>query len=109
MPSLSGLMNMRRDVDASGGLEVVVNGVRVAFGHLFEGVPAGDSAEGALHVRVDNLKAVDIGRIYPAESGEFKVSVNAQAEQRWPGGLPFSGNAFEVGALIAIFGFDLVR
>lgn len=42
--------------------------------HLLENVPVGDGAEGALHVRVHDLKAVDVRGVDPAESA-FLVSM----------------------------------
>lgn len=54
VPNLSSCVDVRGDVDARRGLEVFVARM-VALGHLLESVPARDSAQGALHVSVDNL------------------------------------------------------
>ncbi|KAI7151644.1 hypothetical protein KC352_g28309, partial [Hortaea werneckii] len=70
MPSPSRLVDMGSDVHAGGGFEVGVQGGMVAFGHLAESVPGGDGAEGALHVRVDDLQAVDVGGVDPAETAK---------------------------------------
>lgn len=68
MPRPGGLVDMGSDVHAGGGFEVGMQSGMVAFGHLAEGVPGGDGAEGALHVRVDDLQAVDVGGVDPAET-----------------------------------------
>lgn len=72
MPSPGGLMDMGSDVHAGGGFEVGMQGGMVAFGHLAESVPGGDGAEGAFHVSVDDLEAVDVRGVHPAETTEKK-------------------------------------
>ena len=41
--------------------------------HLLKSVPAGDGAQGALHMGINDLKCVDVGCVDPAES-EMVVS-----------------------------------
>lgn len=72
MPRPGRLVDMGSDMHAGGGLEVGVQGGMVAFGHLAERVPGGDGAEGALHVGVDDLEAVDVGGVDPAETAKEK-------------------------------------
>lgn len=43
-------------------------GVVLAVCHLLEGVPGGDGAQRTLHMCVNNLKAVDVGCVDPAEA-----------------------------------------
>ena len=63
------LPDVRRDVHVRRSLEVGLFRVAmVALGHFLEGVPGRDGAEGALHVRVDDLQAVDVGGVDPAEA-----------------------------------------
>jgi hypothetical protein len=40
----------------------------LSSGHLLESLPARDGAEGTAHVDVDDLQAVDVGGVDPAES-----------------------------------------
>ena len=73
MPRSGCLVDMGSDMHAGGGFEVgLLQGGMVAFGHLAERVPGGDGAEGALHVGVDDLEAVDVGGVDPAETAKEK-------------------------------------
>ena len=63
------LPDVRRDVHVRRGLEIGLFRVAmVALGHFLERVPGRDGAEGTLHVRVDDLQAVDVGGVDPAEA-----------------------------------------
>lgn len=51
-------------------------GFVLAFCHLLEGVPGGDSAQRPLHMCINNLKAVDVGCVDPAEAMNMSVRSN---------------------------------
>jgi hypothetical protein len=58
---------------------------RGGIGHLLKGIPGRDSAQSALHVRVDDLEAVDIGRVDPAETiTELAMYVNNFNGETYP-------------------------
>ena len=62
------LLDVRCHVHMGRWQECVARSIRIALCHLLEGIPGCDGTESALHVRVDDLQAVDVGGVYPAET-----------------------------------------
>ena len=78
-------------------------------GHLLVSVPVGDSAQGTLHAGViDEVQAVNVGGVHPSKSvisSQQQTPVLRNSDDN----LPFSGDTFEIGALVAILGSNAVR